>query len=322
MRCAPRLPAITLTLACLALAHPAAASCADERWIHARDIRTPGVTQCDVDIYCWDGSVVLGCLDRSVSADFSGSFWALGTGDPALGQGDDNGLLPAADWSYDPSPCVGGGMPGYENARWPRVISGTWSAPGIDGCVDAAGTYAELTGDECMLVALSDQSDGQSYFALLSALVNLDEFEDPLFWPWRDLGPIELAELPSPEISQLLEGPPSGGRCEVVVTAPSPAAIAGGLYLDGGCATDLVQGYNVYRSMSKSGSPPDDLSLEADWDLLTSTPIPLGESATLAIVGGASGRIYLAGSLVFESGFETDRVSPPAGPVTCPRPGS
>lgn len=321
MRRDPRLPAITLTLACLALAHPAAASCADERWIHARDIRTPGVTQCDVEIYCWDGSVVLGCLDRSVSADFSGSFWALGTGDPALGQGDDNGLLAAADWSYDASPCVGGGMPGYETARRPRVISGTWSAPGIDGCVDAAGTYAELTGDECVLVALSDQSDGQSYFALLSALVNLDEFEDPVFWPWRDLGPIELTAIPSPEISQPLEGPSSGRRCEVVVTAPPASEIGGGLYLDAACGAELMQGYNVYRFSGKGGALPDDLVLDADWQLLTSTPIPLGESATLSIAGGASGRIYLAGTLVFESGFETGRVSPPAGPVTCPRPG-
>lgn len=225
----------------------------------------------------------------SVTPAARGEFWALGAGDPAVGSGIDSGGWPAFDgpngWSYI--------YPGY-----PTYIRGDWNAdPRIDGCID----------DECMAVLVTDATDDDGYFALITAAQDAQggySFSRPG-------NAIDLAPIPPPTIvgSQVL---PAGSRLDLLVDTP-----AGGLYPDAACADALV-GYRVwFRLLPLGSSPPDSRDPADGWQLADAATIPIGQQATLDFDCVFQSNLYVATSLVFDSGYESAVLSANSTRVSC-----
>lgn len=236
----------------------------------------------------------------SVSESLQGYFWALGGGQPGHREGLDNGAFLALGergWVQRPL--------GY-----PATIDTTWSAASqIDGCIDDAAAEA---GPRCVAVLLSDQAAGQGFYALVtaapSALGNYSLAQ-------QDNAPLVLAALVSPQLSSAATTP-TGASANVRVDAGS-----GGKYLDPACSTETVVGYRLYAQTVVHAAPaPGDLRRDEShgWTLASGGQ-PLSFGATTAITSpcAASQDLYLAASLVFDSGFETPHLSRPAGPIRC-----
>ncbi len=121
--------------------------------------------------------------------------------------------------------------------------------------------------------------------------------------------PIELVEIPEPEILSLTSLP-GAGEVELDIRV---AATAAGNYVQDGCACGPV-GFRIVQQSVPMGAKPDP---GAPW--AESTPVG-GGSQLLATPGDTvpvespcpeGNDLYLATRLTFDSGFETDVVSPP-----------
>jgi len=183
-----------------------------------------------------DGSCgYLGCYDFQsgppVSSSMRGVFWALGSGNPVIGLGNDNGNFrggfgPGDFWPKQRSQAFTYGV--YHYPAWislnlrdnfdvgPPV---TWSSPDADGCGPANPPASVCT---CML--LSDQWEGVGYFATLGAASNAlgnTRFDTGGASAFR------LAPIPTPEVIDHVPDPvqevlhfnlransPTGGRFE------------------------------------------------------------------------------------------------------------
>jgi len=298
----------TLLVAATAALQPAMAACVSPRIITTGEsyIYTPG--------YESGG----GFMDSTVSPDFVGAFWGVGSGDlGATGTGIDNGSFPA----------FGGWMgiyPGY-----PAIINSTWAAStSIDGCIDFAAA------PRCMAILLmdNDANSGTGAFALLTDLpdnlINYD-FEQ------LGKGPINLVAIPSLSITasvrtgscsittaqacSVVADCPSGETCvdgtgvDISVDGIQLSAISAGLYLDPDCpqptgAGGMIQGYQIYAREVPRGAPPPTDTNEENW-----TPVgpvtPLGEpgAASLSCTGDTDQ--YLTAGLVFDSASLTRYLS-------------
>ena len=155
------------TLACLVLLAaslgPASSNCSTpqiDRMFYGAILQTPGQCHngtCGSDL---DGVSPL-------SAGFGGSFWAVGFGDPAIGQGIDNG-------TYAPLSYYGWVRTAFDAGQ----IYGSWSPydfPGaIDGCIDDAGASTALSGDECMEILVTDQTVKMDFAATAGSNAGTD----------------------------------------------------------------------------------------------------------------------------------------------------
>ena len=265
-------------------------------------VRTPG--------YCDQGPPCTSDLGTSVSSDFAGSFWMLGAGDPARDGGVDSGAFPALEggvgnWiTFDP--------PG------PARLLGSWDLDArIDGCL------GDVPAPRCMGMLLGDQRAAVGYFAMLSAEAGVT---GDFSFAQSNAAPIALAALPRPTIS----GTSTINPYTVQVTAGVPSAPAAGMFLDGPtCDDGALVGYKIYEQRTaRGGAAPvdrtrDDGDPASGWKLAVGgagpndEPRPIGSTSTLTLTCYTAVDVYLATSLVFESGFETPFVSQSTPPILC-----
>lgn len=291
----------------LAVAQPAQAECGLARLIRSAQpgqfsyIVTPGVTP------------VIGA-SSSVTTGASGSFWIIGNGNPAAHpagdeQGVDNGSWPAVEggYGYYYYGWVTFGLSPYAYYAYSAVISGTWAADGrIDGCPDPVP-------NACIAVLVSDQNNGVGYFAMITkARDNNGNYE----LAQAGNAPYNLVQIPKLAIDD--SNTISDSLVSLLVTGPDAASLAAGLYLDPGCPSPIA-GYKVRaQAVGTGGGAPEDRA-RGDWQDVTpgGTSIPLGQQATVEVGCAGNSDVYLATSVVFDSGFELDLVGENSTRVAC-----
>ena len=257
--------------------------------------------------YIFSPGVEVGATSSSITGDFEASFWALGAGHPSFGQGVDSGAFTALGperngWVTHPA-----GSPAYFHTTWA-------SGKTVDGCIDT-----EDIKTTCTAVLLSDQHDGTGYFALLSA----SPVQGNYSFVQPDNGPIVLAPVPVP---RLIDTTVTSSDLRATVRVD---ALVAGLFLDSGCPAGIVRGYRIYAQVVKQGGDvPTDRdrptsSTGGDWVLvdggeaLDGGPLDLGTTAQITIACKSDDEVYLAASVVFDSGFETRHVSGNTAPIRC-----
>ena len=276
-------------IAC-ALSSPSGAACGPSIWTWIHQLGSDG-TETGVD-------------SPAGASSIHGDFWALGFGDPLPGAGHDNGTYPA----FEPPHCCEGWLINpFPNVR--PYLNGTWNDSRVDGCA----VLPPVPQPAKMVVAFSDATPSIGYFNVSCAM--WDElwsfnFDDSLDGD-PPHGDITLA--PIPRIVEL--------RCsrsaETVNYTLNHRALVGGIQ-PGNCgsAIPLVTGYRVYwRAVPRGSAPP--MGRDRDlWNLL-SGPVPLGTNAEGTLPSMPNDDLYLAATLVFDSGFETTHVSESAFTSQC-----
>lgn len=255
-----------------------------------------------------------------VTSNFRGTFWSLGRGSTGIGTGDDSGefdfvrLNDSARGFYYES--YGGYFYGGE------LFTG-WGAGPSDGCLFNAALESgvPVDGFGCTCLLLTDQRDGQGYFAIVSArpnangnsFLNLPE-NAPII-----LRPVPRLSTPAPSLSS--------AATDISVSL-SNGAWTDGIYEKDGCACGVV-GFRVYQQVLPSGSSPptdrlrDDDNSESGWELadedsaLTGSATPVESTSSAPLSCGEGRDVFLATSLVFDSGFEVDFLSQVSGPFPC-----
>jgi hypothetical protein len=267
-------------------------------------------------VYSYDGA---NPAPTPLSAAASISFWAVGTGDPAFGVGNDNGPYDMVEnggfyfGGYTYSATIPGGY--LQAGR----LAGTWENPtaageATDGCVG---------GNNCMCVLISDQDGTEGFYAIAGAL------SDATFSTSINLGgsdgngnnlPIALVNIAAPSITDSVR---DQGSFDVNLGI-SAAAPAGGNYVQNGCACG-PSGFQVLQMIVPRGNmPPSDRDIGA-WTVPTLgdgvTPQPVtafGGTVTVRSSCGTSDTdVYLSTGLVFDSSFGTAVVSGNSSRVEC-----
>jgi len=281
---------VAVLTVCSALVLPAWAACATPRIVSS--LFPPGSHS-----YVYTPGFDAETHGSSTSESLTGSFWALGGGNPASGQGIDNGGFESGlGWAV-------------RNPGYPTAFHTTWAASSaIDGCIDAAGSSA------CMAVLFSDQCDDEGYFALLTAT----SFRGNYSFAQPDSGAIVLGQVPAPQAENFNTFP---ALFRGSVTVHTPTA---GLYLGEGCSQAVVSGYRIYVASTPrdSGAPSVDRS-SGSWEVIgggqgpEGQALPLGSMTEIVAVCQPGMDLYVASSLVFDSGFETRFLSQPLPRVQC-----
>ncbi len=240
------------------------------------------------------------------------TFWRTGTGDPAVGMGDDNGtydMIANGGFYFSgtlPTSTFGGYIRGGK-------LLGTWQPAGIDGCVGA---------NSCMCLLVTDQDGVNGDWAILGAMSNAN------FNSFMDIGgtdgvanlaPIRMVNFDPPGIT--------GSRRDAVsfdveldVTLAAPA---GGVYTQDGCACGPV-GFKVLQQIVPEGNMPPtdrDAGLWAEPTLVgggAQGVTAFGDTVTVESACGASNTdVYLTTQLIFDSNFGTSVVSGNSTRVEC-----
>jgi len=261
-----------------------------------------------------------------ISSEFGGVWWSLGYGDPAPGAGLDNGLFPSGEiFPYGTGCYYGSGCGGcyygsdcwlYFRYYWPYYgaqISGDWTDPRVDGCID------DTPGADCMAVLLDDQYAAKGYFGLFT---DLEDASGNFLFPGGSR--TILAPIPAPGVAGVDD---SGGRL-LVTLDPTTIPPQGLKVVPGVCDTGLVDGIRIHQQVMAPGvaAPVDRRRDDASssWHLAIGGAGPGGGplpaiatpviEATDCVDGGT---LYLGTSLVFDSGFETRFVSANSMAVPC-----
>ncbi len=226
-------------------------------------------------------------------ATYKGSFWALGFGNPANGVGHDNGSL--APWDG-----ASGWLHQYPGV--PTYLFGDWgSDPRIDGCA----ILQPVAQPSRTVVMLTDQNRAGQIGYYAAACVQVGQaghfnFSDGL--GGRD---IELVPIPRPRVLAWTGLP---NALDIVLDLPSTPPVQ----QDGTCGSRVITGYKIYQRMLPWMYPGDgaDRVRDADWTL-AGGPFPLGAPQTIRVHPPYADEvtIYLATTLVLDSGFETGHVS-------------
>ena len=249
-----------------------------------------------------------------VSSDLFGVFWAMGTGDPAIGVGDDNGDWTSSNWtkhsSYQFDEI-------YHYPAFMTMTNGPAGVPGFppnwtfagDGCI----TNSTPIGEGCTAVLLTDQWNNVGLFTALTARANqVGNFD---LWP----GTTDAAGAPSIILRAIPQPNSIRGRVQpnsdlvLEVEVPEPSA---GIEQDPDCAAVLA-GFKVWVFPAESGAvPPQDRDILSGWilpDLVNGDPqgaTPLGNPVEVRVSSAvAGGDLYVAAQLVFDDGFSTPVLS-------------
>jgi hypothetical protein len=189
----------------------------------------------------------------TVTYFLNGEFWAFGTGNPAVGPGDDSGAFKGGDFAYN---WLALGY--YYNTNvYPAFMNpagGHWNSPGVDGCID---NTSPTPANRCNVVLLQD-SDGHGsdsgFFALLAVAGNAGgdyEYTATTGFP----ASIALAPIPKPMITGSARIPPDDVSLTVMVSTPiSPLT---GFYLNCSPAQNaaLPDGYRLYARKVPRDTP-------------------------------------------------------------------
>lgn len=230
-----------------------------------------------------------------------GSFWALGAGNPVVGTGVDNGA------------SVSGGNPNPQD-DWLKTyfgslpyIAGSWGNGGVDECIDSG-----VVPPPRRTVILLDDSDAAAATSKAYFLVLCKEVTEPIAnYDVYRLGTLGAASLPLTEIPypRLLATSRVPGVSVTAVVKNAGANIVGGVLADPSC-TGLIRGYKLFTQVRANASGEPTSRLKSSGWTQEGTEIPIAQdSPPLTVSCGAATSVYLATGLVFESGFETTKVS-------------
>lgn len=281
--------AATALLAVAAFAPAAFGACGS-----ATLLPTPGpvfMQGSDQCTYCY----AAGGFTRLTTAP-GGKFWSLGTGNPTIGSGDDNGAFGPDSWIY------GNGFAGYNYGAQLPTFATSWTASGlIDGCINNAGP----AGTTCTCMLIEDQFAGVGYFALLSdrSSADLNNFDFS-----HAGGSVELYPIPKARITNTVR------ENDDSVTLTIDPVVAGGIYENENCDCGIVA-YKVFKQEVGQGDPaPGDRALGSGWvELVGSTPFGTAANVNVACTGD----LYIAAQLLMADGFATDLVSANSTKVSC-----
>jgi hypothetical protein len=304
------LAAFVLVLLAFAV-QPVEAACADARLITGFNVSTSERSYIHTPGVCpGGGGTCAAPYYSSVTGYISGDFWAVGSGDPFnLLSGIDNGgfHVGTAGQYID---LYSGWITG-SSFFYPAEINTSWGEdPSIDGCPDT------LAGAKCTAILLSDRLGSQGFFAFVTAAANAGAnyvFTRP------GGAPINLAPVPSVGITgstrlgptqvQLTVAPPFGSN-------PGPAE---GFYLDSACAgVGTPTGWRV-RSQSAPGHgnpAPTDRDV-ADWGTSLGTATNFGSSQTVTASCTGDQDIWLAYTILYDSGLELSYLGGNSSRVEC-----
>ena len=222
------------------------------------------------------------------SQTLAGTFWSFGSGNPAVGNGTDNGAWSLGNWL----------LPEGSNL-W---LGGNWSAsPTIDGCI--TGTTAPGKPAEIMVALISDELNSNGFFAVASARRFANAFPefDFTFVAGGGLAhDINLVEIPR---IRVLSSSPIPGLYNLA--GPTLSDLSPGIYGDGSLApSEVAKGYRVYKRTQSTGSN----KTSAGWTAISDV-VPLGQNLTVSVpCPPATGEIYFGSTLVFDGDFESAHV--------------
>jgi hypothetical protein len=307
-----RIALAACALVVLALAaQPVVAACGDARLITGFNVSTGDRSYILTPGVCpGGGGTCAPPYYSSVTGAIRGDFWALGAGDPfAPLSGIDNGTFDVGTSGTYIDP-----FSGWITASafyYPAEINTHWQEdPGIDGCPDT------LAGTKCTAILLSDHVGDLSYFAFITKLADAG-----LNYVFTRPGgaPINLAPIPNVGITgstrlgptqvQLTIAPPYG-------TTPGPAE---GFYLDSACGSvGTPTGWRV-RSQSAPGHgnpAPSDRDV-SNWGTSLGTATNFGSSQTVTASCTGDQDIWLAYTILYDSGLELSYVGGNSTRVEC-----
>jgi hypothetical protein len=298
-----------LALVVLALGSPAFAVC-----VAPRTFASSGGTAAEAYVYRSDVAAAWGGVypdvssgpGPSLSPSVRGSWWSLGSGNPQPLVGVDNGTQGAAGyWLFYGGTSAGGNYYAY-------YIAGSWSGDvAIDGCIDTTGSNpAAPDPDQCMMLMINDTDGaGNGYFALASD--NADGIGN---YDFSTTGQIVLQPVPKPRVIGSTRVDASQVNLTVGID-PVPAGPGEGIYTT--CGSGPAQ-FRLYKSnVPRNGPAPDsrDLTDAQTWAFAGEGPV--GGSTGISVTCSGDEDIYLAASLVFDSGFELELGSANGTRVQC-----
>lgn len=245
------------------------------------------------------------------AARVRGAWWALGQGNPASPGGADNGGWGPQD------PSIPGGNLWLRNGGPGVYVGGDWALDTrINGCIhDPPNPQPGM-----MVIALTDSDGGapgpnpKGYFAVACVQENAHaNFE---FGAANGGADLAMVPIPKPSITGSSRGP--AGTVDVRFAAPT---IEAGVYTDGLCpATGLVRGYKLYAVVKPRNEREPISRLRTGpegWIAASLAERPLGSTESLTLPCSGESAIWVATSLVFDSGFEGAHLSQNSTKVEC-----
>jgi len=228
------------------------------------------------------------------SSALTGNFWGMGGGNPAVGLGDDNGADLAqgnADSSIDWIKSYAGQF----------YLAGNWANAAVDGCVDNATTPSPKR----TVVVYTDQAAGKGYFLAMCKQADVSA-NYSFFGTPSDHNLVPIPRAPIATSSRV-----SGVTASLSMSAPDTAGLAAGVAnLDATC-TGTVRGYKVYTQLRPNAAgAPTDLHTASGW-VAQGGEVAVANGTSSTVPCSAASSVWVANSLVFDSGFETAFVSAP-----------
>jgi hypothetical protein len=232
---------------------------------------------------------------------FEATFWALGTGDPAVGPGDDAGT-----WTVPPWPWAYYNPTYYGYYYYAGSIFAGWGAnAGIDGCLqnNPPGT--------CTCVLLTDEDGTDGYFAITgnnaSAGLWWTQLDQPGFDGAGNAAPIILWPMPRPVILNSVRQATTLDLC-LTVTYPGSPPADHTLGTCGGSGACGPIGFQVVQMILPRGAVPPATRQAPAWTIMTlcdgsPQPItPIGATVdVLSPCGATNSDVYLAILLYFDN---------------------
>jgi hypothetical protein len=263
------------------------------------------------------------------SANATAMFWAVGTGDPLLGPGDDSGTFnfPTYPWMYYAPTYYN---PTYYGNYAGEIFLGWGNSEAIDGCLQTN----EVGNCTCLLIEDNDGATG--YFAMASAYASPPAWNSDLIQPGNDpagnFAGITLAPIPPPTILGAARKA-SSLDLNITVTVPTLTTPAQGVHHSQGssaCACGPT-GYKVMQAIVLRGAPapttrdvtawsPMTLVADLDSDGFGDTQpfTSLGTSVAVeSLCGSADQDVLITTQLEFDSGFTSSIVSGDATRIEC-----
>jgi hypothetical protein len=244
---------------------------------------------------------------------FEATFWALGTGNPAIGPGDDAGsfTVPPAAWAYY--------NPTYYGAYYyaGSIFSGWGLSAAIDGCIQNNPPLS------CTCVLLTDEDGVTGYYAALGNNASSGLWWTQLDQPGNDgalnAGPLILDLIPRPIILNTVR---RGTTLDLDITATVNVNPAADFTL-GPCACGPV-GFKLVETVQARGTAPPATRQAVSWTPMNLTgggaqPVTaMGSPVTVESLCGATNTdVYVAAELHFDSGFTAPVVSGNSTRIEC-----
>lgn len=238
---------------------------------------------------------------ESTPESMQASFWTIGSGDPAIGVGNDNGSYGDDNW-----------MRPYAGSFY---MSGDWaSGVGIDGCVDTAPASQQ------MAAVFSDtDAAGNAYWAVAAVETAGAAAAVPYDFTFESTGgtprDINLVAMPNVSISDSRRNATDDTQVDLDIVCPD---LTGGYYTGSGAvsADAAIQGCAVFQQVLANGAMPQSRAA-ADWTNIGSVANGTTGTVTLDCSSNATGDAYVAIGIAGDSGFTSAYVGADSALIAC-----